>query len=66
VLIYYFYMYIRSKLLSNLQISPDFRQAAALKKMVEDKIAKGELLNPSCIMHCFEFWRVIPVPLVIL
>lgn len=25
-----------------MQISPDFRQASTLKKMVEDKIAKGE------------------------
>ena len=35
----------------NVQISPDFRQAEVLKKMVEDKIAKGESLTLSCTMQ---------------
>lgn len=37
----------------NVQISPDFRQAAGLKKMVEDKIAKGKSFTSSCTMHHF-------------
>lgn len=27
---------------SDVQIAPDFRQAVALKKMIEDKISQGE------------------------
>jgi hypothetical protein len=39
--------YARSRSLVDqaLQISPDFRQASALKQMIEDKIAKGKTMH---------------------
>jgi hypothetical protein len=38
----------RPKLWFTLQIAPNFRQAATLKSLVEDKIAKGR--SVSCVL----------------